>query len=321
MNNSFAIKVKDLKKTFGDVNAVNGLSFNIEKGKIIALLGPNGAGKTTTINILTTQISSDSGSANIMNFDVKTESKKVRKKIGVTFQETSIDTALTGKQVLSFSGELYGMKRKEIKSRCKMLLDMVELTDAANRKSKTYSGGMKRRLELARSLMNTPEVLILDEPTLGLDPQTRSKIWQYIRELNKNKGMTILMTTHYMDEAEKLADHVYIIDKGTIVKQGVPQELIKDLGNDTIRIKGSGDHSNFEKELISKGYVKTVTVSKGNIIHIGVTSGQTQLPEIFKLAMDNQFNIKEVEIDQPNLGDVFFNVTGKEIKEKKGESR
>jgi len=319
MDNKAIIKVKDLKKSFGNVHAIKKISLNIEKGNIIALLGPNGAGKTTTINVLTTQLQPDSGDVSILDFDIKKDSKKIRHKIGITFQETCVDMALTGQQILNFSGELYGMKRKDIKSRSKSLLEMVELTEAAKRKTKTYSGGMKRRIELARSLMNIPEILILDEPTLGLDPPSRVKIWEYIKTRNEEKGMTILLTTHYLEEAEKLADYVYIMDKGVIVEEGNPEDLIKKLGNNTIRLKGSGKLDDFKSALADKENIKSISISQNGIIYIGVTSGQNQLPEIFEIASQKQFIIREVEIDKPNLGDVFFNCTGNEIIESKGE--
>ena len=261
MSDMMAIQVKDLKKHFGDVKAVDGISIEASRGKIVALLGPNGAGKTTTINLLTTQILPDGGTAKVMGYDVVEHPQQVRGRIGVTFQETSVDAALTGIQVLRFSGELNGMQRRAINVRANELLEMVGLTGAAKRKTKTYSGGMKRRLELARSLMNTPDVLILDEPTLGLDPQTRAKIWEYIDHLKEELGMTLLLTTHYMDEAEQLSDYVYIIDHGRIVKEGKPDELVREIGDDSIRLQGAGN------------------------------------------------------IDRPNLGDVFFSVTGRAIRE------
>ena len=177
MTGSFAIDVKNIKKSFKEIKAVNGISLNVKTGTIVSVLGPNGAGKTTVINLITTQLKQDEGSIHVMGFDSIKDSKSVRKNIAITFQETSIDLELTGRQILNFSGELYGMKRKDIKVKTSELLNMVDLTDAANRKAKTYSGGMKRRLELARSLMNSPKVLVLDEPTLGMDPQTRQKIW------------------------------------------------------------------------------------------------------------------------------------------------
>ncbi len=315
MADTVAIQTCDLKKHFGEVKAVDGISIEASRGKIVALLGPNGAGKTTTINLLTTQLLPDAGTAKVMGFDVVENPKEVRKRVGITFQETSVDLALTGLQVLHFSGELYGMKRRDIKTRAAELLDMVGLTDAAKRKSKTYSGGMKRRLELARSLMNTPDVLVLDEPTLGLDPQTRARIWEYIGHLKDDLGMTLLLTTHYMDEAEKLADYVYIIDGGKIVKEGVTDKLIHELGSDTVRLLGSGETDTFKASLGEQDYVQSLNSSEGGSIHIGVDSGQKRVPGILALAAECGFVVSEVGIDRPNLGDVFFSVTGREIRD------
>lgn len=315
MTEPTAIKANKLKKYFGDVKAVDGVSLEAAKGNLIALLGPNGAGKTTIINLLTTQLVPDSGNAEIMGYDVEKKPYEVRRKVGITFQETSVDTALTGMQVLAFSGELYGMRRKDIKHRALELLKMVGLEEAAKRKTGTYSGGMKRRLEIARSLMNSPDVLVLDEPTLGMDPQTRAKVWEYISRLKKEQGMTLLLTTHYMDEAEKLADYVYIIDHGRIVCEGSTTDLIRDLGDDTIRLAGEGDTAAFTSKLRELEYIQSLSSSDEDSIHIGVDAGQKRVPQILALAAELKFHVREVSIERPNLGDVFFNATGREIRE------
>ena len=209
---NLAIEARGLVKRYNEeVLAVDGVDLSIEANTIYALLGPNGAGKTTTLSILTTLL-------------------EVRRCIGVTFQEMVLDDELTGRQVLDYHGRLYGQSKAERQKRIGELLALVELEKAADRKAKTYSGGMKRRLELARALMTTPEVLFLDEPTLGLDPQTRARIWEYIRHLKEDRGRTVLMTTHYMDEAEALADTVGIMDRGKLVAEGSPQALIEQMG-------------------------------------------------------------------------------------------
>ena len=315
MADTIAIQTEDLKKYFGDVKAVDGISIKALKGNVVALLGPNGAGKTTTINLLTTQMLPDSGTARVMGFDVVENPKQIRGRVGITFQETSIDTALTGTQILRFSGELYGMKRRDIKTRAEELLELVDLTDVAKRKSKTYSGGMKRRLELARSLMNSPDVLVLDEPTLGLDPQTRAKVWEYIMHLKEELGMTLLLTTHYMEEAEQLSDYVFIIDHGKVVKEGKPDELIRALGDDTVRLQGEGKITAFADKLKEQSYTQSLNLSGKKTLHIGVDSGQTRVPEILILAAGCGFTVSEVSIDRPSLGDVFFGATGREIRE------
>ena len=315
MADALAAKTDGLRKYFGDVKAVDGITIEAAKGSVVALLGPNGAGKTTTINLLTTQLLPDEGTAQVMGYDVVKNAKEVRHLVGITFQETSVDPALTGIQVLSFSGELYSMKKKDIKARAKELLELVGLTDAAKRKTKTYSGGMKRRLELARALMASPKVLVLDEPTLGLDPQTRAKVWEFINQLKEASGMTLLMTTHYMEEAEKLSDFVYIIDNGRVVREGKPEDLIRGLGSDTVRLVGDGDADAFTARLEKQDYVQTLSCSAGELIHIGVDAGNKRVPQILALAAEAGFTIREVGIDRPTLGDVFFQATGSEIRE------
>jgi len=310
-----AIEARNLKKHFGKIAAVDGIDIEGQKGSVIALLGPNGAGKTTTVKLLTTQLLPDEGQALVMGYDAAAEPREVRKRIGITFQETCVDEALSGQQVLEFTGELYGLKRRQNKIRTGELLEMVGLSDAARRKTSTYSGGMKRRLELARSLMNTPDVLILDEPTLGLDPQTRKKVWEYLMFLKEHKRMTILLTTHYLDEAEQISDFVYIIDYGKVVKAGKAENLIRELGNDTIRLEGEGDAGSLKDQLGTVAFIQSLSISEDNILHVGVDSGQQRVPQILELAAQSGFNVSEVGIDRPDLGDVFFSAVGREIRE------
>ena len=236
-----AIETRGLCKTFkNDIRAVQSLDMVVSRGATYALLGPNGAGKTTTISILTTLAEPTSGKARINGRDVVTDAARVRRDIGVTFQEMVLDDVLTGRQVLDYHGRLYGLPTSERRKRADELLALAELSDAAGRKCKEYSGGMKRRLELARALMTVPRVLFLDEPTLGLDPQGRTRIWDYIRELKQRAELTVLLTTHYLDEAEHLADRVAIMDHGRLVAEGTPATLIDELGADTIRVLGRG---------------------------------------------------------------------------------
>jgi ABC-2 type transport system ATP-binding protein len=226
-DNRLAIEVRGLVKEYpGKVVAVNGIDLSIGPNKIYALLGPNGAGKTTTINVLTTLIEPTSGSIKILGLDVLRQATQIRRNIGVTFQEMILDEELTGRQVLDYHGRLYKLGVKERQEKVQRLLKLSELEEAADRLVKTYSGGMKRRLELMRGLMTEPKILFLDEPTTGLDPQNRSNIWKYIRSLKEESNLTLLLTTHYMEEAEELADYVGIIDYGKIVVEGTPRELI-----------------------------------------------------------------------------------------------
>jgi ABC-2 type transport system ATP-binding protein len=313
------IEARGLVKRYNDdVLAVDGVDLSIPPNTIYGLLGPNGAGKTTTISMLTTLLEPTAGSAKVIGYDVVAQANEVRRRIGVTFQEMVLDDELTGRDVLDFHGRLYSQSKAERQAKIKELLTLVELEEAADRQARTYSGGMKRRLELARALMTTPEVLFLDEPTLGLDPQTRTRVWEYIRDLKEGGGLTLLVTTHYMDEAEYLADQVGIIDQGKLVAEGTPQELIEQMGADTIRIIGQGDRDGFVEKIQSLPFVQTVTVGR-TVIHIGVDSGSRRLVEVVSQAASDEFTIEDVSIAKPSLGDVFLKYTGRRLRDT-GES-
>jgi ABC-2 type transport system ATP-binding protein len=311
-----AIEARGLVKRYnGDVLAVNGVDLAIPRHSIYALLGPNGAGKTTTISMLTTLIQPTGGSAQVCGLDVVRQARQVRSCIGVTFQETVLDDDLTGRQVLDYHGRLYRQSKAERQARIAELLALVELEDAADRAVNTYSGGMKRRLELARGLMTRPAVLFLDEPTLGLDPQNRASIWDYIRNLNEQHGLTLLLTTHYMEEAEQMADCVGIIDHGQIVVEGAPQELISQFGSDTIRIVGGADYTNLAERLRALPFVESVHTS-GSIIQIGVDSGNRRLAEVVTVATQTGLTIEDISIAKPSLGDVFLKYTGRQLRDR-----
>jgi ABC-2 type transport system ATP-binding protein len=231
------IEVKQLTKVFdNDIKAVDGISFNVEEGEILGFLGPNGAGKTTTLNMLSTLLKPTSGTATINGNDILTEPDSVRRSIGYVFQDTTLDIELTGRENLDFHGRLYGLDRKTRESRLKEVLDLVQLTDRADSLVKTYSGGMKRRLEIARGLMHHPEVLFLDEPTLGLDPQTRRSIWEHILRLNQEKKVTVILTTHYTEEADYLCKRILIIDFGKVVVLDTPDNLKARLKGDVVSL-------------------------------------------------------------------------------------
>ncbi|NTV41416.1 MAG: ATP-binding cassette domain-containing protein [Candidatus Moranbacteria bacterium] len=228
------INVKKLVKNFKEINAVDSISFEVEKGEIFAFLGPNGAGKSTTIKILTTLLKKTSGEALVNGFDVDKNSDDVRRSIGIVFQDSSLDDELTAWENMEFHGALYKVPKKIRRERTKKLLEIVELWDRKDSLVKTFSGGMKRRLEIARGLLHHPKVFFLDEPTIGLDPQTRSHIWSYIEKLNKKEGITIFFTTHYMEEADLVSDRVAIIDHGKVIKIGTPVQLKKEAEVDTL---------------------------------------------------------------------------------------
>ncbi|MCJ2539744.1 MAG: ATP-binding cassette domain-containing protein, partial [Candidatus Thermoplasmatota archaeon] len=232
-----AISVEGLTRDFDEVKAVDNISFQVRRGEMFGFLGPNGAGKTTTISMMCTLLHPTSGKVNVWGHDAQREPDKVRSEIGIVFQDQSVDEDLTGYENMWFHARLYKVERAIIDQRIHEMLDMVELTDRAHDQVKTYSGGMKRRLEIARGLLHHPHVLFLDEPTLGLDPQTRRHIWDYIRKLNEEEGVTIFLTTHYMDEADELCDRIAIIDHGRIVAMDTPNGLKASMGGDVVHLR------------------------------------------------------------------------------------
>ncbi len=311
-----AIITKGLTKTYDkDVLAVDHLDLSIPNNTIYAILGPNGAGKTTTISMLTTLTEPTSGSAQIKGLNIVKEADKVRRKIGVTFQEIVLDPDMTGRESLDFHARLYGMNRSERSKKVDELLQLIELEEAADRLTKTYSGGMKRRLELARGLITDPEILFLDEPTQGLDPQNRMKIWDYIRTLKTNTNMTIILTTHYMDEAAALADRVGIIDQGKIVIEGSPDDLIDKMGADNIKIYGSGNAKKFLSKIEKLSYIENIDTSD-DVMQIGVDKGNQRLVEVIRIANENGFSIDDISVSKPDLGDVFLKYTGRQLRDK-----
>jgi len=228
------IKVENLSKKFGEVSAVDDISFEVDKGEIFAFLGPNGAGKTTTIKMLTTLLKPTNGKIEIDGLDPTTRSHEVRTRFGIVFQDPSLDQELTANENMELHGILYHVPRKVRHERTEMLLKLFELWDRRDSYVKEFSGGMKRRLEIARGFLHTPKILFLDEPTLGLDPQSRNQLWTHVKNLNKTEGVTVFLTTHYMDEAERVAERLAVIDHGKIVAQGSPQELKEQTGTDSL---------------------------------------------------------------------------------------
>ena len=251
-----AIHVEGLTKTFNGFTAVDDLSFRVEAGELFGLLGPNGAGKTTTINMLSTLVKPTSGKAEVAGFDIAAERDAVRRAIGVVFQEPALDIKLTGRENLNFHAMMYGQGRAERKLRIDEVLKLVDLEDRAGSLVEDYSGGMKRRLEIARGLTHRPRVLFLDEPTLGLDAQTRRHIWEYIRKLNRENGVTIILTTHYMEEADYLCGRVAIMDHGKFVAMDTPARLKDILGGDVVSIEVEGDPAAFEAAVKGFDWVK-----------------------------------------------------------------
>ena len=311
-----SIVLENLTRRFGEETlAVDGISLSIPADSVFALLGPNGAGKTTTISMLSTLLRPSSGTANVAGYDILKDPGLVRRKIGITFQEIVTDPDFTGRENLDYHARLYGMKKAERRAKIEELLNIVELEEAADRSTKTYSGGMKRRLELARGLLSSPEILILDEPTQGLDPQNRVKIWDYIKARRKATGITVLLTTHYMDEAESVADRVGIMDHGKIITEGTPAELIEQMGSDRIRITGTGNIEDLSRSIKELSFVESFN-STGNIVQIGVDSGNRRLALVVEKAFERGYKIDDISVSKPTLEDVFLKYTGRQLRDR-----
>jgi ABC-2 type transport system ATP-binding protein len=300
------IQVEHLTKKFDDVVAVNDISFTVNEGELFGFLGPNGAGKTTTIRILTTLIPPTSGKARIAGLDVTRHANSVREKIGIIFQDPSLDERLTAYENLYFHAALYRVPSREIRPRIDKALAMVELSGSRDKIVKTFSGGMKRRLEIARGFIHMPRVLFLDEPTIGLDPQTRKVIWEYINELKRDFGVTLFLTTHYMEEADG-SDRVGIIHQGRIVSLDSPERLKRGMGGATIVLLATdGNESKIRK-------LKIPFKTANNHIYIGVGGGSSQ--ETLNRLIGGSVNLDEMIITQPTLEDVFIKLTGTAIRE------
>lgn len=307
------IEVVDLEHTFGEVEAVRGISFAVKKGEIFSFLGPNGAGKSTTINILITLLPLQKGRVRVAGHDVAREPRKVREVIGIVFQEEVLDRDLTVWETMEFHGRIYGIPRDERRRRIEDLLAVVELDARRNELTKNLSGGMKRRLQIARGLLTRPEVLFLDEPTLGLDPQTRMRIWDYIRQVNQ-AGTTIFMTTHYMEEADMLSDRISIMDHGRIVISGTPDELKNTLGEDVVYLE-TGDDSGAREFLLGMEEVRSITGSPRGLSVAISADGSHALPRIIDRLREAGIEIVSVNLKKPTMDDVFVHYTGRELRD------
>jgi ABC-2 type transport system ATP-binding protein len=303
-----AIFADQLVKRYGDVEAVRGIDLSVKPGEIFGFLGPNGAGKSTTINMLCTLLRPTGGRAAVAGIDVARDPGAVRSRIGLVFQDPALDEQLTARENLDFHAFLYNVPRASRRERIDLVLQMVELADRASSKVMTFSGGMKRRLEIARGILHSPEVLFLDEPTRGLDPQTRRHIWDYLRELRRQEGVTIFMTTHYMDEAE-FCDRIAIIDMGKIVALGTPDELKARVGGDVITI-ATADNTVSAGE-ISERYGVTPVVDNGTL-RLEVSDGAAFVP---RLVRELSQPVTTVTLRRPSLDDVFLKLTGRAIRE------
>jgi ABC-2 type transport system ATP-binding protein len=308
-----AIEVRDLTKSFGDVEAVRGVSFTVTPGEVFGFLGPNGAGKSTTINMLCTLVKPTTGSAHVAGHDVTRERDDVRRHIGLVFQDPTLDGYLTAEQNLRLHAELYGIDHAVIPARMRQMLEMVDLWERRDAPVLTFSGGMRRRLEIARGLMHSPRVLFLDEPTIGLDPQTRSSIWRYIRALQQTEETTIFMTTHYMDEAE-FCDRIAIMDRGEIVVLDTPEALKAAVGADRVMIRTTDDDAALAA--LAERFEIEATVAEGAVTFF-VPSGEAFVPRLFA---ELGVPITAVNVSRPTLDDVFMNYTGSTIRDAESSS-
>ena len=312
-----AIEVNSLTKKFGDFKAVDNISFNVEEGEIFGFLGPNGAGKSTTMMILTTLLKPTSGHALVGGHNVVSDAKKVREKIGYVQQEISVDEFLTGRENLYLHARINQIPKNLIKSRIDEVLELVELGEKQDDATLTYSGGMRKRIDIANGLLSRPAVLFLDEPTVGLDIQTRRKIWGYIRKIRKDFGMTIFISTHYMEEADNLCDRIGIIDFGKIQIIDAPKSMKSAIGNEIISfnlVDGKASQDTLIEQISKIEFVKEVK-NKQDLITVFSTKSNEVIPKIFQISTNLEMRINSLTLKQPTLDDVFISYTGHDLRD------
>jgi ABC-2 type transport system ATP-binding protein len=315
------IQARELRKRFkargGTVEAVRGVSFTVPQGEIFGFLGPNGAGKTTTLRMLTTLLTIDEGEARVAGLDVASEPAKVRQQIGYVSQLGGADNLATGRENLMLQGRLYGRERADVAARVEELLDLLDLASFAERQVKTYSGGQKRRLDVALGIVHEPQVLFLDEPTTGLDPQNRANLWQHVRTL-RDRGVTIFLTTHYLEEADALCDRVMIIDDGTIVAEGSPRELKRDIIGDAVVLRvdeDDGTRARVDTLLAEAPFVRSTTQAEDGQLHCYVDDGPAALPELLRRFDAAEIALRAISLSEPTLDDVFLAKTGRSLRD------
>ncbi|RZS90303.1 ABC-2 type transport system ATP-binding protein [Motilibacter rhizosphaerae] len=303
-----AVEVRGLTKAYEKVEAVRGIDLTVASGELFGFLGPNGAGKSTTIKILCTLLRPTTGSARVAGHDVVRERGAVRRSIGLVFQEPTLDEHLTAEQNLRFHGEIYGLDKQTVRSRSDVVLDMVGLDDRRGDLVRTFSGGMKRRLEIARGLLHSPRVLFLDEPTIGLDPESRATLWRYIDVLRRQEQITVFLTTHYMDEAER-CDRIAIVDAGLVAALGTPGELKAGVGHDRVRLQTSDDAAS---AAVVRERLGLEVVQERDALVVLAPDGERVVPSLFELGL----RIRSVSVSRPSLDDVFLACTGGRLSEK-----
>jgi ABC-2 type transport system ATP-binding protein len=305
--NSAPIIAEQLARHFGDVKAVDGIDLTVNQGEIFGFLGPNGAGKSTAVRMLTTLLRPTSGTARVAGFDVVKQADEVRRNIGVALQDAAIDPLMTGNELLELQAVLYGIASNKMKERASELLERVGLTAAADRRVSTYSGGMRRRLDLALSLIHQPAVLFLDEPTTGLDPMSRLTLWEEVRRLNR-EGTTVMLTTQYLEEADQLADRIAIIDHGKIVREGKPSDLKRTVGDPTLLINVSREHSDAASGVLAR-FGEMRPTAEGTL-GVGLRGGAERVAEVVRALDEADIVVEHLELNQPSLDDVFAEATG-----------
>lgn len=308
-----AIIVKKLTKKFNGFTAVDHIDFTVKTGELFGLLGPNGAGKTTTIHMLSTLLKATSGYGEVAGFDISRNKDAIRRSIGVVFQEPALDIKLTGKENLEFHAMMYGIGKEERRKRIKEVIELVELTEKAGVLVEKYSGGMKRRLEIARGLIHWPKVLFLDEPTLGLDTQTRRHIWDYIKKLNKEGEVAIILTTHYMEEADYLCERIAIMDHGKIVTLDTPVSLKDILGGDVVSMEIDGKADTLVDLLKGMDWIKNMTRHE-DTLSLTMEKGERRIPELIRAAQKSGVDVTCVHLRKPSLEDVFLHFTGRTMR-------
>ena len=319
-DNTYAIAVEGLVRTFGTVRAVDGVDLKVRRGEIFGFLGPNGAGKTTVIRMLVTLLAPTGGSITVAGYDAVSRPEEVRLRIGVALQDAALDAKQTGRELLRLQGRLYGLPRKQVNQRIADLSDLIDIGDAMDRFIGTYSGGMKRRLDLAAALIHNPEVLFLDEPTTGLDPVSRARVWEEVRGVNEKLGVTIFLTTQYLEEADALAHRVGIISRGRLAAQGTPEELKRARGSDLIIIKVDGDVEAAESALMGTGRVISVEVH-GSELTASVGNGAAVISDVALALARQGVAVQELTLRTPTLDDVFLQVTGERLQDEASDQQ